>query len=322
MNIGILGAGKIAGVMADTINKMADVELYAVGSRTLEKANAFARKFDIDKTYGSYEELVSDDAIDLIYIATPHSHHYEHMKLCIEHGRNVLCEKAFTYDAAQAEEIAALAAEKKVYVAEAIWTRYMPSRQIINEILGSGVIGDIRTMTCNLSYPISKIERLIRPELAGGALLDVGVYGLNFIVMHMGKEISAIESSVMMHETGVDGQESITVKYEDGRMAVTTHSIYGRSDRKGIFYGEKGYMIVNNINNPKGIDVFDCEDRLIRHVDVPEQISGYEYEIMESLDMIRQGRTQSESMPLAESIYMMKLMDDIRKEWVGALKRL
>ena len=104
MNIGILGAGKIAGVMADTINKMDDVELYAVGSRTLEKANAFAREFDIDKAYGSYEELVSDDAIDLIYIATPHSHHYEHMKLCIEHGRNVLCEKAFTYDAAQAEE--------------------------------------------------------------------------------------------------------------------------------------------------------------------------------------------------------------------------
>ena len=119
MNIGILGAGKIAGVMADTINKMDNVELYAVGSRTLEKANAFAREFDIDKAYGSYEELVSDDTIDLIYIATPHSHHYEHMKLCIEHGRNVLCEKAFTYDAAQAEKIAALAAEKKVYVAEA-----------------------------------------------------------------------------------------------------------------------------------------------------------------------------------------------------------
>lgn len=315
MNIGILGAGKIAGVMADTINRMTDVKLYAVGSRSWEKANAFANEFAIDKAYGSYEELVSDDAIDLVYIATPHSHHYEQMKLCIEHGRNVLCEKAFTYDAAQAEEIAALASEKKVYVAEAIWTRYMPSRQIINEILGSGVIGDIRTMTCNLSYPISKIERLIRPELAGGALLDVGVYGLNFIVMHMGKDISDIESSVMMHETGVDGQESITVKYRDGRMAVTTHSMYGRSDRKGIFYGEKGYMIVQNINNPQWIDVFDCEDRLIRHVDVPKQISGYEYEVMESLDMIRQGQFQSKSMPLSESIYMMKLMDDIRKGW-------
>lgn len=231
MNIGILGAGKIAGVMADTINRMTDVKLYAVGSRSWEKANAFANEFAIDKAYGSYEELVSDDAIDLVYIATPHSHHYEQMKLCIEHGRNVLCEKAFTYNAAQAEEIAGLAAKKNVYVAEAIWTRYMPSRQMINEILEFGVIGDVRTMTCNLSYPISNIERLTNPELAGGALLDVGVYGLNFIVMHMGKDISDIESSVMMHETGVDGQESITVKYRDGRMAVTTHSMYGRSDR-------------------------------------------------------------------------------------------
>lgn len=175
MNIGILGAGKIAGVMADTINRMTDVKLYAVGSRSWEKANAFANEFAIDKAYGSYEELVSDDAIDLVYIATPHSHHYEQMKLCIEHGRNVLCEKAFTYNAAQAEEIADLAAKKNVYVAEAIWTRYMPSRQMINEILEFGVIGDVRTMTCNLSYPISNIERLTNPELAGGALLDVGV---------------------------------------------------------------------------------------------------------------------------------------------------
>ena len=119
-------------------------------------------------------------------------------------------------------------------------------------------------MTCNLSYPISKIERLIRPELAGGALLDVGVYGLNFIVMHMGKDISDIESSVMMHETGVDGQESITVKYRDGRMAVTTHSMYGRSDRKGIFYGEKGYMIVQNINNPQWIDGCAKADKRLR----------------------------------------------------------
>ncbi len=147
------------------------------------------------------------------------------MKLCIEHGRNVLCEKAFTYNAAQAEEIADLAADKNVYVAEAIWTRYMPSRQMINEILESGVIGEIKTMTCNLSYPISKIERLIRPELAGGALLDVGVYGLNFIVMHMGKEISAIESSVMMHET-------IYMKCKAIGIDITTDYIADRTEKE------------------------------------------------------------------------------------------
>lgn len=320
MNIGILGAGGIARMMAKTINGMEHATLFAIGSRTLEKAENFASEFGVCKAYGSYEELVSDPDIDLVYIATPHSHHLEHMKLCVEHGKNILCEKAFTYNQAQAEEIIALAKEKKVYLAEAIWTRYMPSRNMIQDILASGIIGEIRTATCNLSYPISKVERIIRPELAGGALLDVGVYGINFITMHMGKDIERMESSVMMTDTGVDGQESITFQFQNGQMAVTTHSIYGRSDRKGIFYGEKGYIIVENINNPQSIDVYDCEDRLLKHLDVPKQITGYEYEVMESMEMIRQGKLESESMPLSESVYIMGLMDQIRAQWADKIK--
>lgn len=315
MNIGILGAGGIAKVMARTINEMKDATLYAVGSRNYEKAQAFAEEFGVITAYGSYEELVSDDNIDLIYVATPHSHHFEHMRLCIEHGKNVLCEKAFTFNSKQTEEIIALASEKKVYLGEAIWTRYMPSRKMIDELLRSGIIGEIKTVTCNLSYPISGKERLIRPELAGGALLDLGVYGLNFIIMHFGKNFTNIESSVVMTETGVDGQETITVKYPDGKMAVSTHSMYGRSDRKGIFYGEKGYMVVDNINNPKALDVFDCNDNLVKHMDVPAQITGYEYEIMESMDMIRQGKLESESMPLSETLFIMNIMDDLRQQW-------
>lgn len=315
MNIGILGAGGIAKVMARTINEMKDASLYAVGSRNYEKAQAFAEEFGVINAYGSYEKLVSDDNIDLIYVATPHSHHFEHMRLCIEHGKNVLCEKAFTFNSKQTEEIIALASEKKVYLGEAIWTRYMPSRKMIDELLMSGIIGEIKTATCNLSYPISGKERLIRPELAGGALLDLGVYGLNFIMMHFGKDFTNIESSVIMTETGVDGQETITVKYPEGKMAVSTHSMYGRSDRKGIFYGEKGYIVVDNINNPKALDVFDCDDHLVKHMDVPAQITGYEYEIMESMEMIRQGKLESKSMPLSESLFIMKIMDDLRQQW-------
>lgn len=315
MNIGILGAGGIAKVMARTINEMKDATLYAIGSRNYEKAQAFAEEFGVITAYGSYEELVSDDNIDLIYVATPHSHHFEHMKLCIEHGKNVLCEKAFTFNSKQTEEIIALASEKRVYLGEAIWTRYMPSRKMIDELLRSGIIGEIKTVTCNLCYPISDKERLIRPELAGGALLDLGVYGLNFIIMHFGKNFTNIESSVVMTETGVDGQETITVKYPDGKMAVSTHSMYGRSDRKGIFYGEKGYIVVDNINNPKALDVFDCNDNLVKHMDVPAQITGYEYEIMESMDMIRQGKLESESMPLSETLFIMNIMDDLRQQW-------
>ncbi|MGN0496280.1 MAG: Gfo/Idh/MocA family protein [Lachnospiraceae bacterium] len=315
MNIGILGAGGIAKVMARTINEMKDATLYAIGSRNYEKAQAFAEEFGVITAYGSYEELVLDENIDLIYIATPHSHHFEHMKLCIEHGKNVLCEKAFTFNSKQTEEIIAMASEKKVYLGEAIWTRYMPSRKMIDELLRSGIIGEIKTATCNLSYPISGKERLIRPELAGGALLDLGVYGLNFIIMHFGKNYTNIESSVIMTETGVDGQETITVKYPDGKMAVSTHSMYGRSDRKGIFYGEKGYIVVDNINNPKTLDVFDCDDHLVKHMDVPAQITGYEYEIMESMEMIRQGKLESESMPLSESLFIMNIMDELRQQW-------
>ena len=244
MNIGILGAGGIARVMAQTINKMDQARLYAIGSRNVEKAQAFAQEFKIEKAYGSYEELVSDENIDLIYIATPHSHHYEHMKLCIEHGKNILCEKAFTFNTEQAEEVISLAEQKGVYLAEAIWTRYMPSRKMIDELISSGIIGEIKTVTCNLSYPISNVERIIRPELAGGALLDIGVYGINFIIMHLGKDFKDIDSTVMITDTGVDGQETLVFKYANGTMAVATHSIYNRSDRKGIFHGDKGYMIV------------------------------------------------------------------------------
>ena len=315
MNIGIIGAGSIAKLMAATINGIDGARLYAIGSRSIEKAVGFAKEFGALKAYGSYEELVSDENIDLVYIATPHSHHYEHIKLCIEHGKNVLCEKAFTVNHRQAEEVFSMAHKKGVYLAEAIWTRYMPSRKIIDELITSGIIGEIKTVSCNLSYPISKKERIIRPELAGGALLDIGVYGINFIVMHLGKDFFATESSVMMTDSGVDAQESITFKFRDGKMAVTTHSIYGRSDRRGVFYGEKGYITVDNINNPKSIDVFDCSDVPVKHLDVPEQITGYEYEVLESLEMIRQGKTESESMPADETIYIMKIMDDIRSRW-------
>ena len=315
MNIGIIGAGNIAKVMAETVNGIEDATLYAIGSRNIEKAQAFAKDFGITKAYGSYEELVLDDEIDLIYIATPHSHHFEHMKLCIDHGKNVLCEKAFTFNKKQAEEIIALATEKKVYLAEAIWTRYMPSRKIINDLIESGIVGEVKTVTCNLSYPVAGKERLIRPELAGGALLDLGVYGINFIIMHLGKDFADIDSTMMLTQTGVDGQESLVFKYNDGKMAVATHSMYGRSDRKGIFYGEKGYIVVENINNPNAIDVFDCDDNLIKHLDVPSQITGYEYEVIESIEMIKQGKLESESMPLSESVYIMEIMDKLRIQW-------
>lgn len=315
MKIAILGAGHIAETFAYTIKNTEGAECYAVASRSLEKAEGFAKKHGFEKAYGSYEEMLLDSNVQLVYVATPHSHHYMHMKMCIEHGKAILCEKAFTFNADEAKEICELASKAGVFVAEAIWTRYMPSRKMINDIIASGVIGKTYTMTANLSYVISDKERLIRPELAGGALLDVGIYCLNFALMHFGKDIDKIQSSVQMTETGVDGQETITIFYKDGRMASLYAGIYGRSDRRGAIYGDKGYLIVDNINNPLHVDVYDTSDNLIKRYDAPEQINGYEYELMECMQLIEAGKKESVSMPVSESIECMELMDDIRKLW-------
>ena len=315
MKIGILGAGRIAVIMAKTIAEMKDAELYAVAARSLDRAEAFAKANGVAKAYGSYEEMLNDPLVELVYIATPHSHHYEHAKLCIEHKKPVLCEKAFTLNADQAKKLIELSRKENVYLAEAIWTRYMPSRKMINDLLASGIIGKVTTVTSNLCYPITEKERIVTPELAGGALLDISVYGLNFSIMHFGKDFERIESSVQMTDKGVDGMETITIFYKDGRMATVTSSIYSRSDRKGIFYGDKGYMIVENINNPNLIQVFDTEDKLIKSVNVPEQITGYEYEVQESMKQIQAGKIESESMPLEETVFVMELMDKIRAQW-------
>ena len=315
MKIGILGCGVMAETFADTLRQMGEVECYAAASRTLKRAEEFAGKYGFKKAYGSYEELCADPEVELIYIATPHSSHFDNMKLCIRHKKPVLCEKSFTVNAREAEQIREYAEQEQIFVAEAIWTRYMPSRNMIQEIIDSGIIGDISVLTANLSYPISHKERIMRPELAGGALLDIGVYGVNFAMMHFGTDIERIESSVRMTDTGVDAMESITIFFRGGRMAVLTHDIYSRSDRKGIFYGEKGYIIVENINNPQSISVYDTEDRLVRRMDVPIQISGYEYEVLECIDAVRSGEKESTSMPLSDTIKVMEIMDQLRGQW-------
>ena len=315
MKIGILGAGNISRKVAPALAALPEIECWAVASRELKKAENFAREFGFTKAYDSYEALLSDPEVELVYVATPHSHHFAHMMLCLEHGKHVICEKAFTMNAAQAKAVFAAAKERGLYVAEAIWTRYMPSRKMIQDILDSGVIGRPNTLTANLSYVIADKKRIYDPALAGGALLDIGVYGLNFALMHFGRDIARVESSVQKMDTGVDGMEVITLHYRDGRMAVLTHSVYCRSDRMGILHGDKGYMVVENINNPQSIQVFDTEDRLLARYDVPKQVNGYEYEFQEAVRCIRGGRQEADSMPQGDTIQVMEMMDSLRQSW-------
>ena len=200
MKLGILGAGGIASTMAKTVAGMKDVEAYAVAARDLERARVFAQKYEVKKAYGSYEEMLADDEVELVYIATPHSHHYLHAKMCLEAGKHVLCEKAFTVNAEQAQKLFDLAKEKKLLITEAIWTRYMPSRKLINDIIESGVIGEVTAVTANLSYTVSHVERIRKPELAGGALLDVGVYPINFASMVLGDKVKDVKATAIRME--------------------------------------------------------------------------------------------------------------------------
>lgn len=328
MKFAIMALGKIAQSMAQTVAGIRDankshtataedvqIELYAVASRNYERAQEFAKQWGFEKAYGSYEEMLEDEAVDLVYVASPHSHHYQHAKMCLEHGKNVLLEKAFTVNSEQAEELIALAKEKKLLLAEAMWTRYMPSRKMIEELITGGAIGEPFSLTANLGYSMAQKERLQDPELAGGALLDVGVYPINFALMVFRGEIKKIDTTAVLSPRGVDCLNSVTLTFDGGKMAVLHSSMLSVTDRSGVIYGNKGYIEVKNINNCEEIRVFDINHQMTACHKVPEQINGYEYEVISCIKAIKEGRSECEEMPHKETLRVMRLLDRIRNEW-------
>lgn len=315
LKTGILGTGKIARKMVQTVAEMEEAEIYAVGSRTVKRAKEFADQYGIQKAYGSYKELVSDEELDLIYIATPHSEHYNHIRLCLQHDKNVLCEKAFTLNAGQAREVFQMAEEKGLLLTEAIWTRYMPSRAIIDDILRKGLIGTPVSLTANLGYALEHVKRVMDPRLGGGALLDVGIYPINFALMAFGEEYDTVISKASFNVQGADVSNSITITWKDGKIAVLHSSVVALTDRRGIIYGSKGYLEVENINNCEQIRVYDSERKLVQSIDVPKQITGYEYEVLACKKAIEQQKTECPQMPHRCSVHVLEMMDEIRRQW-------
>lgn len=320
-NIGIIGAGHIAEKMAFTLNRMEDAAAYAVASRSLEKAENFARVHGVEKAYGSYEELLDDPQVDLVYVATPHSLHLRHVKMCLEKGRPVLCEKAFMLNRAEAEEAIRLSEEKDVFLAEAIWTRYMPFRKTVRDVIDSGRIGRPMMLTAHLGYPVVHKERIIDPALGGGALLDLGVYVINFALMMFGDGISGISSTCVKADTGVDLQESITFTWPDGKMAVMQATALCASERQAIICGDKGYIILDNINNPLKAEIWSAGHVLEETLHAPEQITGFEYQVRACISAIREGRIETDFMPHSETLRVMELMDTVRTRWEEAFSR-
>jgi predicted dehydrogenase len=314
IKMGIMGAGGIAVKMAATIRGIENVEAYAIAARDMKRAQEFANEHGFTKAYGSYEEMLEDKSVDLVYIAVPHTHHYICAKMCLEAGKHVLCEKSFCVNAEQTKEIITMAEEKKLLLTEAIWTRYMPSRKMINDIIESGVIGEVTSLTANLGYELSEVKRIWDPKLAGGALLDVGVYLIHFARMVFGEKEAEITSKAQFKD-GVDMIDSIIMTYEDGKVATMQSNVHAVLNRNGSIFGTKGYIEVKNINNPQEIRVFDSKYKEIEVLTVPEQITGYEYEVEACVRAIEQGESECPEIPHAETIKVMEIMDGIRESW-------
>lgn len=316
IRVGIMGAGRIATSMVAALAPLQNAEVLAIGSRTQEKADAFAEKYNIPRAYGSYEALVSDKDIDLIYIATPHSHHYPCAMLAIDHGKAVLVEKSFTANAREARQLIEHAHAKGVFLTEAIWTRYMPLSLKVKELMDSGIIGTPHILYATLCYNLLHKERLFHKELCGGSLLDLGVYVLNFARMYFGTDITRTVTTCQMDEAnGVDLQQTISLMYADGKIANLQSGVLTFSDREGIICGEKGYIRIDNVNCPEQIDVV-CNNELVEtYTKASDMVNGYEYQVLECKRCLEEGLTESPLMPHAETIAIMEQMDALRKEW-------
>lgn len=313
--VGIIGAGWIAHKMTISLAPLDGYEVSAIASRSLEKATIFAREHGIDKAYGSYEELVNDKDIDLVYIATPHSHHFDHAMLAIKHHKHVLVEKAFTANARQATILIETAKSEKVFITEAIWTRYMPLSLKVKELMDSGIIGEPRLLTATLCYMMEHKERIVRADLCGGALLDLGVYVLNFARMYFGTNIVKTVSNVQLGPEGMDMQECISLTFANGRMANLQAGALCLNDRQGIINGTEGYIRVDNVNCPELIEVYRNYELVERIAKPADMVTGYEYQVMECRRCIEAGLNESPLMPHAETISIMQQMDNLRKQW-------
>ncbi|MFI3253928.1 MAG: Gfo/Idh/MocA family oxidoreductase [Eubacteriales bacterium] len=319
MKFGILGCGNIVGTFMKAVDAVEEVSCIAVASRELSRAENFAKERNIPKAYGSYGELLADDQVEAVYIATPHSHHYEHMKLCIQAGKHILCEKAFTVNGEQGKEILALAKEKKVFVLEGMWPRFFPMVSKIQDIIKSERLGKAKMLSVSKCYPIIDArERCYEPALAGGAVLDLGCYVLNFASMFFGDDVTSMKSVVSMTNTGVDLQEGIILHYGDGKIANLSCSMGCLQPEIGIIACEKGYIKIPSAGRMERVEVYNEHHELLEEL-IAEPFENFQYEVAAMAKAVKAGKLECEEMSHQHTIFILEQMDALRKEWGFAL---
>lgn len=312
-NWGIIAPGKIAEKFASDFKLVEGANLYAVASRRLEKAQDFARKFDAEIAYGSYEALANDPIVDIVYIASPHTFHYEHSLLCLRNGKHVLCEKPMAMSSSEIEKLMEVALEKKVFLMEALWTKFIPSFRKCYNLLQEGKIGEVKYIQSNFcfkaEYDTSK--RLFNKKLGGGSLLDIGIYPVFFALELAGKPDEIIASAVI-GKTGVDENCNAVFNYKQkGISASLSSSFLVNAPSEAIVAGTKGYIrMFSKWHEPTSFDA--VIDGQIHHYTFDEPGFGYQYEIEEVISCLNRGDLQSAEFPQSKSLRLHKTLDSIR----------
>jgi len=315
---GILGPGGIAHKFADALKAMPDAEITAVGSRDHQRADGFADTFDVPHRHGNYVDLAHNSEVDVIYVATPHPFHKECAMLCLEAGKAVLCEKPLTVDAKQAEALIACAREHKQFLMEAMWTRFIPVMVKVREWLADGVIGEPRRLTADFGNRVELTAenikgRLFALELAGGAMLDIGVYTISLASMVFGVP-TQITSLADIGETGVDEQAAALLSYDAGQIASLSCAITPRTSQDARIFGTKGAIHIRNFSRATSATLEVLGKEPVQ-IEIPFTGNGFEYQVLEVIKCLRAGKLESDVMPLDESLSIIQTMDVARAQW-------
>ena len=312
---GILGTGKIARALATALQDVPDAVLAGVASRSLDKAEAFAADFHASTAYGSYEELVAAGDIDLVYIATPHPQHAANALLALNAGKGVLCEKPFTMNRRQAEQVVSLARANNLFLMEAMWTRFMPALGEVKRLIASGEIGSVHQVVADFGFTAAfgPEHRVYNPDLGGGALLDLGIYPLSIAASLLGPIVD-VKAQAEMGPTGVDVQTAFSLKHAGGGMSVCSCSFQARTPGELTVSGSRGHIRMNTMfHRARSISV-TLEDGGTRTIDTPYLGNGYVHEVIEAQRCFRAGLIESPGMTHAETLALMAVMDEIRRQ--------
>lgn len=316
---GILAPGGIARGMAAALRARTRQEIVAVASRDLARAEAFATEFGVDRAYGSYAELVADPGVDVVYVASPHSAHREHALLAIEAGKPVLVEKAFARNAVEAAEVVAAARAQGVFCMEAMWTRFLPGMDVLRQALADGVLGEVETVFADHGQPLwpGGPQRLSDPALAGGALLDLGIYPLSFASWTL-VGIESVTATGSVTDEGVDRQESMTVVGRGGGIGVLHATMAARTRTRASVAGTSGRIDLGDPGRswygPTSLELTSRDGAQAARWEPTDRDHGLHFEACEVARCITEGRLESELMPLDETVAIMGMMDDVRRQ--------